>query len=254
MLVWILWVISLTIVTYVSVYIVRHYPGYAFTALTGFYILYLCVSQIAASRIIEFNLGFTVLYAPAAVFIYPFIAQVIDMINEQYGVAMTHVAILITFVTQVVLVLLFVMLNSLSPAPFFAYEGAWQDIFNQSIRITIASWAAFLICSNLDAYIFAKLKQRFKTQEKAFRHGTMLNPWVWLRSTVSDAADLTLDSIIFVTLAFAGVLPLIPLIIGQIISKNIIGFIDNPWFVWYKAMLNKDKDKDEDAPPIPRTG
>jgi len=35
-------------------------------------------------------------------------------------------------------------------------------------------------------------------------------------------------------------MPVLPLIIGQIISKNIIGFIDNPWFVWYKHML-KDK-------------
>jgi uncharacterized PurR-regulated membrane protein YhhQ (DUF165 family) len=66
-----------------------------------------------------------------------------------------------------------------------------------------------------------------------------LNPYVWLRSSVSDILDLTLDSIIFVTLAFYGVMPVIPLIIGQIVSKNIIGFIDNPWFVWYKRMLRK---------------
>ncbi|HNX17536.1 MAG TPA: queuosine precursor transporter [Methanoregula sp.] len=247
MLVWILWIICLTIVTYASVYIIRHYPAYAYTALTGFYILYLCISQIGAARIVEFNLGFTVLYAPASVFIYPFIAQVIDMINEQYGEAKAHAAILITFVSQVVLVLLFVMINSLTPAPFFAYDSQWQEIFNQSIRITIASWAAFLICSNIDAFVFAKLKERFKKQEQAFRHGTMINPWVWLRSTASDAANLTLDSIIFVVLAFAGTLPLIPLIIGQVIAKNIIGFIDNPWFVWYKSMLNKDKNAGMDG-------
>ena len=240
MLVWISWIISLTIVTYVSVYIVRNYPKYAFAALTGFYIIYLGASQILAARIIEFDLGFTVLFAPAAVFIYPFIAQVIDMINEAYGETMAHAAILIAFLTQVLLVIFIVMVNSIAPAPFFGYETAWQAIFAQSIRITVASWITFLICANLDAFVFAKLKQRFLERELAFRHGTMANPWVWLRSSVSDAVNLSLDSVIFVTIAFAGVMPLLPLIIGQLVTKNIIGFIDNPWFVWYKAMLNKE--------------
>jgi hypothetical protein len=49
-----------------------------------------------------------------------------------------------------------------------------------------------------------------------------------------------LDSVIFVTIAFAGILPLAPLIIGQLITKTVIGFIDNPWFVWYKSMLKND--------------
>lgn len=240
MLVWIYWIISLTIVTYTSVYIVRNYPKYAFASLTGFYIIYLGASQVLAARIIEFNIGVAVFFAPAAVFIYPFIAQVIDMINEVYGETMTHVAILIAFITQVLLILFFAMVNTLTPAPTFAYETAWQAIFTQAIRITAASWIAFLICSNLDAYVFAKLKQRFARREVAFSRGTMLNPYIWLRSSVSDAVNLTLDSVIFVVLAFAGIMPLIPLIIGQVISKNIIGFIDNPWFVWYKAMLNAD--------------
>ena len=44
---------------------------------------------------------------------------------------------------------------------------------------------------------------------------------------------------IFVTIAFYGLVPIIPLIIEQIISKNIIGFLDTPWFVWYKKMLRR---------------
>ncbi|HOX35048.1 MAG TPA: queuosine precursor transporter [Methanoregulaceae archaeon] len=240
MLVWVYWIISLTLVTYLSVRIVRRYPKHAFAALTGFYIIYLGASQVLAARIVSFDLYFTVIFAPASVFIYPFIAQVIDMINEVYGETMTHAAILIAFVTQVLLVIFILMVSSLTPAPYFAYETAWQAIFAQAIRITAASWVAFLICANLDAYVFAHLKQRFLAREKAFSHGTMLNPYVWLRSAASDAVNLTLDSVIFVTLAFAGVMPLLPLIIGQVVAKNIIGFLDNPWFVWYKAMLNRD--------------
>ena len=87
--------------------------------------------------------------------------------------------------------------------------------------------------------MFDALKRKFLTKELSFKLDTSLNPYVWLRSSVSDILDLTLDSIIFVTLAFYGVMPVIPLIIGQIVSKNIIGFIDNPWFVWYKRLLRE---------------
>jgi uncharacterized integral membrane protein (TIGR00697 family) len=245
MIFWIYWAASLTIVTYAAVQILKRYPQHGFVALTGFYLVYLAVSQIFGARIISVDLGFYTFFLPASVFVYPFIAQVIDMINEVYGQKMAHVAIGIAFISQVIFVILILLVNSLPPSPTFPYETAWQDMFGMSIRITFASWISFLICSNLDAYVFARLKQRFLRKELDFKQNGMLNPYVWLRSSVSDSLSLTLDSIIFVTLAFIGVFPLLPLIIGEIIMKNIIGFIDNPWFVWYKYML---RDMNGNAP------
>jgi len=241
MIVWLYWIVGLTIVTYASIIIVNKFPQYGFAALTSFYVIYLGASQILATRIICFDLGFYSFYAPAAVFIYPFVAQAIDMINEVYGRRSTHIAIVIAFITQVLLIVFIGMVNTLTPAPFFQWEEAWKSLFSLSVRITIASWISFLICSNLDAIIFAKLKQKFIHREENFKYDTSLNPYVWLRSSVSDIVDLTLDSIIFVSLAFYGEAPVIPLIIGQIVSKNIVGFIDNPWFVWYKRCLKNVK-------------
>ncbi len=224
--VWIYWIVSLTIVTYASAYIVRKYNEFGYAALVSFYTIYLGASQILAARIVIFDLGLYSFYAPSAVFIYPFIAQSIDMINEVYGRKRTHLAIAIAFITQVLLVTFILMINNLSPAPLFKFEEAWKGIFGLGIRITGASWLSFLICQNLDAYVFAWLKKRYERR-------------VFLRSITSDLLDLTLDSIIFVTLAFYGVMPVVPLIAGQIISKNIIGFLDTPWFLWYKRLLQK---------------
>ncbi|MEO0122156.1 MAG: queuosine precursor transporter [candidate division WOR-3 bacterium] len=224
MIVYLYWLISLTIVTYFSAYFVKRFKetGYAF--LVGFYVIYLAASQIFATRTIKFDLGFHSFYAPAAVFIYPFIAQALDMINEVYGREKTYLAILIAFITQVLLVIFIIMINSLKPAPFFLYEETWRNIFKLGIRITIASWISFLICQYIDATIFAFLKKKYEKK-------------VLLRSITSDVIDLTLDSIIFVTVAFFGVMPIIPLIIGQIVSKNIIGFLDTPFFLWYKRLI-----------------
>lgn len=36
-------------------------------------------------------------------------------------------------------------------------------------------------------------------------------------------------------------MPVLPLVIGQLISKNIIGFLDNPWFVFYKKNCLQNK-------------
>lgn len=227
MIVWAYWIISLTIVTYASAYIIKKYKNYGFAALVAFYTIYLGVSQITASRIVNFDLGFYSFIAPAAVFIYPFIAQAIDMINEVYGKKKAQLAVGIAFVTQVLFVLIIAMTNSLTPAPFFQFEEAWQSLFGLAIRITAASWISFLICQNLDVYVFAALKKRYENN-------------ILLRSITSDILDLTLDSVIFVTIAFYGVMPIVPLIIGQIISKNIIGVLDTPWFYWYKKKLQKE--------------
>lgn len=223
-LVWVYWVLSLTIVTYVSAFIIKRYGEYGFTVLVAFYTIYLAASQIVASRLIEFDLGFYTFYAPAAVFLYPFLSQAIDMINEVYGEKKAHIAIIIAFLTQVLLITFIVMTNSLAPAPFFAYEQAWQNIFSQGIRIVFASWISFLVFQNIDAYVFSWMKSHYPKQ-------------VFLRSASSDLLSLTLDSLVFVVLAFYGVAPLIPLIIGQLVAKNLIGLLDTPWFMWYKRYL-----------------
>jgi hypothetical protein len=68
MLVWLYWIASLTIVTYASAYIVKKYKEWGFAALTSFYTIYLGASQILASRVINFDLGFYQFYAPTACF------------------------------------------------------------------------------------------------------------------------------------------------------------------------------------------
>ena len=118
MFVWLYWIITLTIATYASVYVIKKMPENGFTVLTAFYVVYLVASQVLATRIIVFDLGFYSFYAPAAVFIYPFIAQVVDMINEVYGERRTHISIFIAFATQVLFVLFIGMVYKSQPCPF----------------------------------------------------------------------------------------------------------------------------------------
>jgi uncharacterized integral membrane protein (TIGR00697 family) len=247
--VFIFWMLAITFVTFLSVHIIKKYPAYGFTALTAFYVAYLLCSQVIATRIAVYDFGTwfgysLVFVAPAAAIIYPFIAQVLDMINEVYGRKKAVTAVIIAFATQVLFVIFIALAVKLPAAPFFELDDAWISIFSLSVGIVFASWVAFLVCSLLDAYLFAYIKRKFKPRELAFKGDTLINPYIWMRSLITDAFSLALDSIIFVVIAFYLVqgLPwevVVTLITGQIVIKVLIGVADTPWFVLYKKMIGK---------------
>ena len=61
--VWIYWLISLTLVTFVSAQIVMRFKEHGFAALCAFLAIYLGASQVLASRFVVFDLGFYSFYA-----------------------------------------------------------------------------------------------------------------------------------------------------------------------------------------------
>ncbi|MCL2141727.1 MAG: queuosine precursor transporter, partial [Methanimicrococcus sp.] len=217
--------------------------------LTALYVAYLLSSQVIATRLSVYDFGTwfghpLIFFAPAAAIIYSFISQVLDMINEIYGRKKAVAAIIIALATQVLFVIFIALAIKIPAAPYFELEEAWVSLFGLIPGIIFASWIAFLICSLLDAYMFAYIKRKFKPKELAFKGNTFLNPYIWLRSLVTDAFSLALDSIIFIIIAFyfVGALPweiVSGMIVGQIVVKVFFGVADTPWFVLYKKMLGK---------------
>ncbi|MDR2854944.1 MAG: queuosine precursor transporter [Methanomicrobiales archaeon] len=220
--------IMLTIMTAACVYLVNRYRTVGYAALLGFFIMLLVISQIFAARPAEFNLYLLSFTAPTAIIAYSFTAMVNDMINEIYGERCTHLAINIALVTQVLMVILIYLASIVPPSIFFEHEAAWQDIFSLSIRIICASWISFFVCQHFDTWIFARLKEKLPKR-------------LAVRGIVSNAMNLTLDSFIFITIAFAGVMPILPLILGQICMKNLLMLFGMPWFIAYKKKLVSGK-------------
>jgi hypothetical protein len=52
--------------------------------------------------------------------------------------------------------------------------------------------------------------------------------YLWLRNNVSTIVSQLLDSVVFITIAFYGVMPLVPLILGQWVVKVAIALLDTP--------------------------
>lgn len=192
------------------------------------YVIYTLASQVIAVKIASFELGFVSLVAPAAVLIFPFTFQLTDIVNEKFGRSETHKMIFIAFITQVFMVFFFWVGTRLSPAPFWELQDFWGQIFGLVPRITIASWIAFLASENLDAWLYATIKR--------LTGGRLL----WVRNIFSDVPSIGLDSVLFVTIAFYGVLPLPPLILGQLVIKLFMGVIDTPLMYLSRWIMKED--------------
>ncbi len=224
-----IWIFSIFIATVASSLYLR-YTGRA-DAIYSMYIVYLALSQIIASKLAIFDLGFISFTVPTAVLIFPFTYQLTDMINEYFGRKETHRMIFTAFITQVLMVLFIWMATIMPPAPFWEYQKAWFYLFGLSIRITAASWISYLITENLDAILFAKIRDI--TGKKH----------LWIRSVASDVPMLLLDSLIFVTLAFYGEVPfnvLISIIIGQIATKWFSGVVDTPFIYLERYIVESE--------------
>lgn len=188
----------------------------------AFYVLFITISQIIAAKIGDFSIGTFQITAPVAVLIFPFTFQITDMVNENFGRKRTHRMIFIAFITQVLMSIFIWFSIETIPAGFWGSDNQdyWFRFFGSTLRITAASWIAFIITENLDAVIYAKLKKLTKDKN------------LWIRNLFSDIPTLALDSLIFISIAFLGDYPLTligEMILGQILTKWFFGVIDTPF-------------------------
>ena len=193
--------------------------------------MFVALSQIVAAKVAKYDLGFVTVTAPAAVLIYSVTYLFTDIVNERFGRREVHKMILIAFVTQLAMVFFLWLGTELPPAPFWKDQKAWESIVGVVPRITVASWVAFLVSENLDAWVFDMFRRLTKG-----RH-------LWMRNAFSSVPALTIDTFLFISIAFWGRMPMIPLIQGQLYTKWLVGLINIP-FMYFNRWLMFRRSKD----------
>ncbi len=154
------------------------------------------------------------------VFSFPIVFLMTDVIGEVYGKKIAKLFVLAGFVSTI----LFIAYSFLSIAMPWAEAGLWakksyNTIFGVSMRISIASIAAFLIAEYQDVFTFFFAKEKFKIK------------FFWLRSLISNLWSQFLDTAIFMTIAFYGVYEnktLIVIILTWWLFKVAMGFCYTP--------------------------
>ncbi len=196
-------------------------------ALIGLYVVFVALSQIVAAKIAEYDLGFITVTAPAAVLIYSVTYLFTDIVNERFGRREVHKMILIAFVTQLALVFFLWLGTELPPAPFWTDQEAWDSIIGLVPRITVASWVAFLVSENLDAWVF-----------DWFRRVTG-GRYLWMRNVFSSVPALSVDTLLFISIAFWGLMPMGDLIAGQLYTKWLVGLVNIPFMYLNRWLMFK---------------
>ncbi len=176
-----------------------------FVVVVALFIATLIASNIVAVKLIEV----WGMILPAAIVIFPLSYIIGDVLTEVYGYRHARRAIWLGFLCNLVVVAAIVIAGALPAAGFWKHQDAFETILGQTPRILAASFAAYLVGEFANAFVLAKLK--------IATAGRML----WLRTIGSTLIGQGLDSAIFITIAFAGIMP----------GEALIGVIVTQWLV-----------------------
>jgi uncharacterized integral membrane protein (TIGR00697 family) len=172
------------------------------TLLIGLYIACELIANVTASKPVMIG-GIVV---PAAVFLYTLTFTLIDLINECLGKLGARRVVATAFAANVLLAGYTQFAIWLPAAPFYSDGAAFAGVLGSTPRIVFASLVAYLLSSFVDTETFAWWRAH-------------VGGYKWARVLASNAVSTLIDSILFISIAFAGVLPVWPLVQGQYVVK-----------------------------------
>jgi queuosine precursor transporter len=175
----------------------------------------LVVANIIAVKLVDIH-G---LILPAAVVIFPISYIFGDILTEVYGYARARQVIWIGFGCNLLAVVAIWIAGLLPPAGFWNGQPAYEQIFGYTWRLLVASFVAYLVGEFLNSLVLAKLK--------VATHGR----WLWLRTIGSTLIGEGADSLVFITLAFTGIVPqdqMLRLVVTQWLFKSAYEVIATP--------------------------
>jgi uncharacterized integral membrane protein (TIGR00697 family) len=123
-----------------------------------------------------------------------------DILTEVYGFKRSRVVVWAGFVACVFMALIYWVIGVLPPAPDWGNQQAYNAILGQAPRIILASLVAYFCGEFVNSFILAKMK--------IFTHGRRL----WTRIISSSVVGQAVDTVLFVTIAFAGIIPVSSLV------------------------------------------
>lgn len=221
----ILWSIVIALFTLGGAWYVRRYDR--IDALLAFYVTLAVASSIFASKTIDFDFGFAEFFAPGAVLIFSVTFLLTDIVNERFGKREVYRMIALALFAQIAFLVFSYLVLKATPAPFFTNQEAFETVLGNVPRNIIAGLIAFFISENLDAYLF-----------QWFRNLTG-GKHLWMRNAFSSLPAMLIDSVVFVTLAFWGVMPIFPLIVGLTITKWLVGIVDIPFMYAARSVMRE---------------
>ena len=176
-----------------------------FTAAVALFVTTLITANIMAVKLIEV----AGLVLPAAIVIFPISYILGDVLTEVWGYRRARRVIWLGFTCNLLAVAAIALGGALPAAGFWDGQAAYDSILGAAPRILAASFLAYLVGEFANAYVLARMKVATKGR------------WLWSRTIGSTVIGQGLDSAVFMTVAFAGVIP----------PEALLGAVVTQWLV-----------------------
>lgn len=179
--------------------------------LTSVFVVSLIIANIVSAKIVSFW-GMVI---PAAIVAYPLTFLITDVIGEIWGKQEANKVVKIGLLCQIISLILIGLAIALHVAPFADNQAEFVGIMKSGFRVVAASLVAYFISQSWDVWIFHKLKEKCNDKHK------------WLRNNLSTITSQIIDTAIFITIAFVGIVPNIWIMIGsQYLIKVVFALLD----------------------------
>ena len=161
--------------------------SWRFVVVAGVFVTALVVSNIVAVKLVEMSGRIF----PAGLVIFPLSYLLGDVLTEVYGIRSARRVIWLGFACNL-LALGAIQAAIHLPALDPEFQVQFEAVLGTTWRLFLASLAAYIVGELANAYVLAYMK------------GATRGRWLWTRTIGSTIVGEGLDSLIFVTIAFAG--------------------------------------------------
>jgi uncharacterized integral membrane protein (TIGR00697 family) len=208
-------------------------PRYSpyFVLIVSVFITCLITANITAVKLVHV-FGLVV---PAAIIIFPISYIAGDVLTEVYGYRQARLVIWLGFLCNLVTVIAIWLGQVLPTASFWDGQAAYERILGYTPRLLLASFLAYLVGEFANAFVLAKMKIATRGR------------WLWTRTIGSTLVGQALDSLVFITLAFVGTIPLAGLasaIVTQWLAKSVYEAAATPVTYWVVNFLKRQEGVD----------
>ena len=177
---------------------IRYSPW--FVIIVVIFVTSLITANITAVKLIDL-FG---LILPAGIIIFPLSYITGDVLTEVYGYRQARRVIWLGFFCNLIAVIAIWIGQVLPPASFWDGQIAYERILGYTPRLLVASFFAYLVGEFTNSFVLSKMKIATRGR------------WLWLRTIGSTLVGQGFDSLVFITLAFVGTIPLQAMILAII--------------------------------------
>ena len=186
-----------------------------FDIIAGLFVAVLLISNIASTKIVQlwkftFD-GGTILFPLSYIFG--------DILTEVYGYRKSRRVIWIGFFSALLMSLTLVLIGLIKPAAGWEFQDAYMKILGQTPRIVAGSLVAYFAGEFSNSFVLAKMKILTRGR------------WLFTRTIGSTIIGEGIDTVLFVTIAFAGLYTshlLFLIIISNYIFKVLLEIVLTP--------------------------